>query len=525
MTTTDSYTDLDPALRTIGGLWLAALERWPDRAFLRFGEERYTVRQMHDHVLDWIATFDRAGLERGAPVAILMRNCADYVALLIAIGASGRVAVPINAELTGELLAYPLLDSGARLVVVDAEREAMVRSLALEPAPVVIVAGKEADPAATPAPSDAPALFAQRVRDIARSEPSTILYTSGTTGPPKGAVLPQEYFAFLGWSSASSNRFIDGDVVFVVLPLFHINAQASLFGAMLSGIEIALEPKFSAATFWRRVRDTGATHLSLIGLIGNILMQRPPEEFVPDHRVRMAIVIPAPDPVDAFERRFQLEIFSNAYGMTEAPVCPPGRCTQMSRPGFIGQAMDYYDVALADDDDQLLGTEQVGEIVVRPRLPNIMFHEYLGRPEATVAAWRNLWFHTGDLARRDINGDYWFVGRKKECIRRRGENIAPIQIENVVLKLPGLVEAAAVAVPAKLGEDEIKLVVALRDGANLAPDAIWRACAEGLPRHMWPAYVEIVPHLPKNASHRVMRDQLAGLGGPGVWAATTEAAR
>lgn len=521
--TVERYTDLDPAIRTIGGLWLDALERWPDRPFLRFEEERYTVRQLHMRILHWIAAFDRVGLERGAPVALLMRNCTDYVALLIAIGASGRIAVPINVELAGDLLAYPVLDSMARLIVVDAEREALIRSLNLSPAPAIMVAGKGANQIAASSPADTMAAFADMVRGIGRSEPSAILYTSGTTGPPKGAVLPQEYFAFLGWSSASSNGFIKDDVVFVVLPLFHINAQAGLFGAILAGIEIALEPKFSAGVFWRRVRETRATHLSLIGLIGNILMQRPPEEFAPDHRVRMAIVVPAPDPVDGFEQRFQLQLLSNAYGMTEAPICPPSRCMDMSRPGFIGQAMAYYEVALADDDDQLLGAEQVGEIVVRPRLPNIMFREYLRRPEATVAAWRNLWFHTGDLARRDINGDYWFVGRKKECIRRRGENIAPIQIERVALTVPDLIEAAAVAVPAKLGDDEIKLVIVARDGAILEPETVWRACADALPRYMWPAYIEIVAQLPKNASHRVMRDQLGGLDGAGLWTATESA--
>lgn len=513
----DCFTEVEAATRTIGGMWLRALEQGPDRPFLRFGDERLSVRQMHQRVLRWARELDRLGVKRGAPVALLMRNCPDYVALLIAIGGTGRLAVPINAELIGELLAYPITDAGAQLLVVDAERMPTVEALRLSPDINVVIAEQNAGRLDLPLPPGAEEAFADTVRSVRRSDPSVVLYTSGTTGPPKGAVLAQEYYAFLGWSSASSNGFMDDDVVFVVLPLFHINAQASLFGAILSGVELALEPRFSASTFWQRVHETGATHLSLIGMIGNVLLKRPASEFVPGHRVRLAIMVPAPEPVEEFESRFHVSVVSNAYGMTEAPVCPPSR-TGRAKPGFIGQATPYFEMALVDDDDELLGDEQVGEIVIRPRLPNIIFREYLGKPAETVSAWRNLWFHTGDLARRDRNGDYWFAGRKKECIRRRGENIAPIQIERAALKLDGLIEAAAVPVPSELGEDEIKLVVVLRPGATLHPEEIWRACAE-LPSYMWPAYVEIVDELPKNASHRVLRDRLTGLEGAGLWSA------
>lgn len=516
--TPEKFTDVDASVRTIGGLWLNALARWPDRPFLGFGDERLTVSQLHDRVLRWVREFDRLDLNAGDPVALLMGNCTDYAALLIAIGATGRIAVPINAELVGEVLTYPIIDANARLLIVDEKRAEIIAALELPPDIHVMLAGRDPDRFNVPLTTDAAPAFAAVARGIRRDDPCVVLYTSGTTGPPKGAVLPQEYYAFLGWSSASSNGFAEGDVVFVILPLFHINAQASLFGAMLSGVEVALEPRFSASTFWRRIHETRATHLSLIGMVGNVLLKRPESEFVPGHRVRIAIVVPAPEPVEEFESRFGLSVFANAYGMTEAPICPPSR-NGKARTGLIGQAIEYFDMALVDDADELLGDDQVGEIVVRPRLPNIMFREYLGKPEATVAAWRNLWFHTGDLGRRDGNGDYWFVGRKKECIRRRGENIAPVQIERVALKLPEVVEAAAIAVPSRLGEDEIKLVAVNRQGVTVKAEDVWKACAAELPRYMWPAYVEVVDQLPKNASHRVLRDQLTGLDGPGLWTA------
>ncbi len=520
LTIESTFESIPDEMRTIPGFWLRAVEMYHGRTLLSRQDKSLTYAQVHRDVVRWSRILKRLGAKQGSGIALFMGNRPEYVSLLLAIGCGEQVSIPINAAAVGPVLLHPITDAKPDIVVVESELVDTLLPLLSGSEIKVIVVGEhpaagitQYDPQEAVTAADI-AEFSAVCRLPSRSAPAAVLYTSGTTGLPKGAIVAQEYYAYLGWSSAWSSAYADGDVTLVILPLFHMNAQSSLFGAIFMGIEVALERHFSASGFWQRAFETRATHFNAIGMIGTVLLKRPAEEFVSGHRLRKAFIVPKPEPADEFENRFGVTVLHNAYGMTEGGFCPPVETSDPDgkKPGFIGPSRGEFEINVMDDDDAPVASGSIGEIVARPLCPNILFKEYLGRPEETLMSIRNLWFHTGDLGRIDERGNLWFCGRKKESIRRRGENISPLEIEREVLTWPAIIEAAAVPVPSELGEDDIKLAVVVREGAIYDPQGLWERCRETLPKHMWPRYIERLAELPKNASHRILRDAIKASG-------------
>src|SRR5262249_40217321 len=199
--------------------------------------------------------------------------------------------------------------------------------------------------------------------------------------------------------------------------------------------------------------------------------KNPPTAADADNRVRLAVIVPPPGDLEGFEKRFGLRVIYETFGMTEGLIIPPS-LYEPRRPGCCGKPIEDYEVRIVDDDDLPLGPRQTGEIVMRPREPYTMMSGYYKMPEATLEAFRNLWFHTGDHGYFDEEGFLYYVGRKKDAIRRRGENISAFEIESVVNGHPAVLESAAIAVPSELGEDEVKIVVALKPGAAVSPEEL-----------------------------------------------------
>jgi crotonobetaine/carnitine-CoA ligase len=520
------FEQIPKAERTIAAVWAQALATDPDRSFIAFeGRESLTYRELDARMARWQRIFAESGLERGDRFATLLFNGPEHVAAFLAAAVTGVVIVPINTNAIGASLLHALRDSQARLLITSAEWAARLdREWSLPQLETLVIVGDgEAPPVAATVRhcDDVPVGGGSEIYPARPEDLLAVLYTSGTTGPPKGAMVSHEYYTFVSWKFAYHFGHTRDDVLLTVLPMFHVNAQCvALLAAVMSGARVAMYPRFSATSFWRWVQDSGATYFAAMGAMGNILLRRPADEFQPGHRLRACQIVPAPEPLEAFEQRFGVRVMSEVYGMTEASILLPSHRAEGAAPGRMGKNDRYFEVRVVDDADEELPRGSAGELVIRPRIPGIIFSGYLGNPEATVAATRNLWFHTGDLGVQDADGEYWYRGRLKDVIRRRGENISAFEIEHELLRRPGVVEAAAVGVPSELGEDDVMAFVVVDDPAVDEP-ACHRWCEQHLPAHMVPRYVERIDALPKNSSERVLKRELKERGvGSATWEAT-----
>jgi crotonobetaine/carnitine-CoA ligase len=353
--------------------------------------------------------------------------------------------------------------------------------------------------------------------EVKHSDPMTILFTSGTTGPSKGVVMSHHYYYYAARTIGRGMEDGPDDVLYTCLPLFHVNAQVcTALAALLYDARVAMYEHFSASTFWDEIRRSRATVFLALGAMGNILAKAPPRADDAENNVRLALIVPPPEDLEGFERRFGLRVVYETFGMTEGIVTPP-EIARPRRPGCCGRPTEETEVRVVDDDDLALGPRQTGEIIIRPREPYTMMSGYYKMPEETLRAFRNLWFHTGDLGYLDEDGFLYFVGRKKEAIRRRGENISAYEVERIVNQHPSVLESAAVAAPSELGEDEVKVVIVLKDGERLDPVDLIRFCEERMAYFMVPRFVEFRDALPKTPTERVEKYKLKESHGPETW--------
>ncbi|MCI4319184.1 MAG: AMP-binding protein [Thermoplasmata archaeon] len=510
---TESYHDLPSLIR-------AKAEKNGDRPAVRFAGLTWSYADL-DQESDRVARgLEAAGIGPGDRIAALLYNRPEFLSLWFGVAKRGAVLVPLNTALKGELLRYELSDSAPAALVFEhsvAEPYLAVRAQAPVPREWIVDNGdskvnipKEVAPweelrreAGRPAPVI-----------VRPSDPASILYTSGTTGPPKGAVVPHEKLLTTPREIGLRSRLQPESVLFTSLPLFHCNAQEmTTLTALLYDVTAAYDERFHASTYWETAGKFGATHVSLLISMVNVLFKQPERASDRTHQVRTALTAGATKEVwPEFERRFGLSIIE-LYGMTECGCTtlmnPPGEV----RVGSVGTPLGFVEAEVVDDDDRPVGPGERGELLVRPRRPFTMFLRYHNKPEATVDAWRNLWFHTGDYVRRDLDGYYYFIDRKKDVIRRRGENIAPYDVESVLNSHPAVFESVVAGVPSELGEEDVKAFVHRRDGANVDAKELFGWCAEHLPFFMVPRYVEFVEEIPKTANQKAQRYLLKGRRG------------
>lgn len=297
--------------------------------------------------------------------------------------------------------------------------------------------------------------------------------------------------------------------MYAAVPLFHMSGlMFVVFGSLTSGRSSALDSTFSPNRCWDRVRQYDATEFFGVGPMIVMLWNLPPSPG--DAKLPFRVMIGAPIPPElheALEQRYDCKVVAG-YALSEATPIATHHIDEPRVPGTVGRPVPLFDVQLVDDDDEPVPTGTVGEICVRPRYPHLMFEGYLNRPAETLAQCRNLWFQTGDLGRFDDDGLLSWVDRKKDAIRRRGENISSFEVEMAVLRHPAVLECAAHGVPSPLGEEDVKVCVVLRLDRTVDPADLVAHCAEYLPRFAVPRYVEFVDALPKNQVARVLKHQL-----------------
>lgn len=490
-------------------LWDVARRR-PDHPFVRYASgESYTFSQQLRRSSGVAASLESHGIERGERLLVMLDNEPEFLDVMFACALLGVVMVPINTKLQGSALASLTGRARAAALVSSAQSLDVLDEIPFGGAR--LVSGEESvrtgwEPLATEL-SESPREPAM----VGPMDPFSIVFTSGTTGRSKGAILSHAHCI------ARSQSYVDGleidetDVMYTCLPLFHNNAQmASVLVALLTGGTTVIYPRFSLSKFWSQIADTGATRVTLIGRMANQLLELHNGE-VPNHRLRSACIVPAPRDEAAFARRFGVRVVSQYYGSTEMIPMPPD-IRQPERPGSCGRPSPDYECRIVDADGNPRPDGAVGELVVRPRHPYGMMNGYFDMPEETLRSFRGLWFHTGDTMRRNGDGFYYLMGRLGDFIRTRGENVSAQEIEATAERHPLVAGAAAVGTPDEWGEEKILLFVELRDGGGLAEghieDDIVHFCAERLPRFMQPHQLTFVSELPRNELHRVEKHRL-----------------
>jgi crotonobetaine/carnitine-CoA ligase len=461
------------------------------------------------------------GVAPGDRVALLTANRIEMVELFFGCARLGAVQVPINTFLKGEFLRYQLADCGAETVVVDGPGLAAVTPL-LGHLPSVrrIVTLDDGDPDVGTIPyrelvTGAVDLPVPRPDDLA-----SIIYTSGTTGLPKGCLITQGYFVHIGDAWRGACDLSPEDVVFTAFPLFHLSGQAlALMACLTGGLSLVIEPAFSATAFMPRAREVGATVTMGVGAMALAVLATPPSPDERDHRIRYSMWIPLPPAKQLeLEERFGAPVNAEGFGQTECAPVTFNRLTGKRRRETAGLPAPWLDVRIVDDDDLEVPRGEIGEIVVRPLQPDSLFSGYWGRPEETLQTFRNLWHHTGDYGRMDGEGFVSFVDRKKDALRRRGENVSSMELEQAILRHPKVAEVAVHAVPSAATEDDIKACIVLAPDAETTAEELFAHFEKELPYFAVPRYVEVLPALPKNAIGRVLKHALRSTGvTPATW--------
>jgi carnitine-CoA ligase len=481
------------------------------------------------------------GVRPGDRVATLLENSLEAVLAWWATVLAGAVAVPVNTAYKGEYLRHQLADSGSKVLVVDGDL--IDRLVALRPGEslpslerAVVVgdsgsAGRPEIPAGLPVEDWASLLHGDDTDPGVPREPgdlATFVYTGGTTGLSKGCMLSHNYHAALaGQIGVCWHRRAD-DVVWTPLPLFHFNAiTTAVVGPLLYGGRAAIERRFSVSRFWPEMNRVGATITSTLGTMAYLLAHdverdEMPRSGRPEANTTLRLIGAAPLPVEVdsvIRQRFGVDTFSGAYGVTEASLIswqPHGVENRANAAGVVND--EYFDVRIFDDHDNEVSRDTEGEIVVRPKRPHVMFEGYWGRPEATVEASRNWWYHTGDVGRVDADRYLYFVDRKADYLRRRGENISSFEVERILMTHGELADVAVHAVPSPMTEDDLKVTATLVAGSQLEAEALFHWCVDQLPYFALPRYIEFRQELPRSPVGRVLKRELREEElGPDVW--------
>ena len=494
-----------------------ALERFagtiPDKVFATFaGGDTWSYRELLGHVRSTAAGLRMLGVQQGDHVLVWLPIGRTCLRVWFAINYLGAVYVPINTAYRGTLLQHVVENSDAKLCVVHADlaprleeidRARLRRAIVVNgDAPTIeglvcLPAAALDGPAGDPLTLDRP---------IQPWDTQSILYTSGTTGPSKGVLSSYRHLHAMGAGFplvTAEDRFL------VNLPLFHAGGTGPVYWSLTRGGSIALLGSFATDTFWDSIRDTGTTTLILLGVMAGFVMKHDKggRDAVP--KLRSVCALPLNQDALDFGRRYGVPV-TTIFNMTE--VSSPLVTIDPAAPGVAGRPRPGIEVRIVDENDIAVPAGHVGELMVRSQEPWVMNHGYYKNPEATAKAWRNGWFHTGDAFRVGEDGQYFFVDRIKDAIRRRGENISSFEVEVEICTHPAIREAAAVAVGSEVAEDEVLLAVSVHHGQSIEPAALIEFLRERLAYFMVPRYLRIMDDLPKTPTQKVQKHLIRAEG-------------
>ena len=512
----------------VGSVLAAQAAARGDRPFLQFQDEApVTFAEAHQAADRLAGGLLRQGLQPGEHVGVMVPNGIPYCTIWFALSRLGVVQVCVNTAYRGSFLTHVLGNAGVRALLIQADYLPLLAEIEADVPQLERAFVLGLDAAAPPprfrrirlqpfeplleAPGELPRL-AVRPQDL-----GAIMYTSGTTGPSKGVLMPHAHLYLFGLGVVENLGLNTEDTYYICMPLFHANAMLmQLYGALIAGCKAVIAPGFSASRWLDDIRRHGVTITNTLGVMTEFIYRQPERPQDRDHRLRLVCAVPTPaDLREDFERRFNTRLIEG-YGMTEVNIVAYHPLHQPYRSGSFGLPYRrYFDVRVVHPEtDDELPPGAVGELVVRPREAFGFVQGYHAMGEKTVEAWRNLWFHTGDAARRDEDGYLYFVDRIKDCIRVRGEYLSSYEIEKVIAAHPAVAEVAAVAVHSDFagGEDEVKVCIVLKDAARLTPQEVLDYCQPRMPYFAVPRFVEFVDALPKTPTAKVRKTVLREQG-------------
>jgi crotonobetaine/carnitine-CoA ligase len=508
--------------RTLARLLRDRAHTYAEKPFLLYEGRTFTYAEAYEFSRQIAGGLVAAGIEPKQHVAIMMENGPEVLWLHFALAMIGAVAVPINNASRGELLAYYIRQSDSRAIFIDEafvgrlaavqEQCPLLRLVAVFPVEVTTSSPKAAFPnmqvVSWHTLSQGPAL-AENVPGPGYKDTLQILYSSGTTGPSKGSMISNattvraaaKHVEFYGYQST--------DILYTCLPLFHGNAlNCTVLPALMAGATVALSKRFSTSSFWREINESGATRTSLLSAMINFLWLKPPSDEERSHRLKTCVVVPTPEFSLEFEKRFNVTITS-LYALGDFGYATMlGSDDPRDKIRSAGRPLPEVSLVILDEDDMPVPQGNVGEICLRSNEPWFSRQGYYNLPEMWVSVVQNLWVHTGDRGWLDADGYLYFAGRNKELIRRRGENISAIQVEEVLRRHPAVADAAVFAVRAEFLEDEVMASVVCKEGHQLEQSELVIFCAPQMAYFMVPRFIEIVTELPLTPTGKVEKYKL-----------------
>lgn len=502
---------------------------FPEAPFVQFQEqEPHTFAAMDASANRLANALAALGVQHGERVLVMLPNSIEFLQAWFGLSRLGAVLVPVNTAYKGAFLEHVINNAAARFIFIDRDYVPVLQaSEALLPQlrTAVLV-----DTAGTAAPLPRFARLQALAFDALLRAPATpvqvpvayhdigaIMYTSGTTGPSKGVLMPHAHLYLFAHGKIRAIRLRREDIYYCCMPLFHANALLmQTYSCLIAGCKLVLARSFSASRWLDEVRRSQATVTNTLGVMTEFIYRQPPRPEDREHRLRVMVAVPiAPEWGTAFQERFGVKLLEG-YGMTEVNMCLYMPYDEGLRANSCGKPLEeWFEVRIVDPEtDVPLPPNTVGEIAVRPKAPWAFMAGYNAMPEKTVEAWRNLWFHTGDAGTYDTEGYFYFIDRIKDCIRRRGENISSYEVEQVLNAHPAVAESAAVAVKSSIagGEDDVKACLVLRPGMTVEPVALLDYCQERMPYFAVPRYVEFVQELPRTPTEKLQKHKLREAG-------------
>ncbi len=508
-----------PADRILPNIIADKAARDPNKVIYQFGDDPMELGALDNEISKVANGFLALGVKKGDKVAILLPNCPEFIYVWFALNRIGAVEVPINTALKGEGLRYQIVQSDSVALVADVAFLENLEAIAGELSTLthtIFIDTKESNGGA-PKLGGIEELSYAELADHSSDRPdikvdahdmATIIYTSGTTGVSKGVEISHYYWYAIWSESVKYSRYTEDDVLYTGLPFFHGNAQGITLGsALLADARAVIVDRFSASRLWDDCRKWECTEANYIGGIIPILLKQDPKEDDNDNPLRIMVGAAAPqDEWNEFQRRFNTKIME-VYGMTECYCCLASPYDE-PRAGSCGKAITGWDVQIMDDDGTECEPGSLGEFVTKPQDPGVGTSGYYKSEEATAELIQDSWMHTGDLGRMDKDGYFFFVDRKKQALRRRGENISSFEVESVISSHDAILESAVVGVPSDVGEEDVKAVVVCKPGRTITPEEIIEWCQDKLAYFAIPRYIAIRDSMPKTPSERVEKFKL-----------------
>jgi carnitine-CoA ligase len=514
----------------VGRLW-TAVDRAPDNTYLHFPECCYTYAESYREIMRIARGLKELGVQPGDTVTTMLDNSPDAVFMWHAITQIGAITVAINTALKGDFLEHVVNDAASSVFIGEADYVERLMKISGNVPKVERVIHRGVDEIDggqfTTQDFESIRLDGDELQRI-NAKPGDVcclIYTGGTTGPSKGCMMSQNYLI----QNAIQNNLLvsrrEEETSWNCLPIYHANlVETGILGPMVQGATASIATKFSLSGFWPAIKESGAQVAFLTGTMPTMIARMPDTKEMLECRGQLRALHAMPVPPDVeriWLERFGLEVAgAKGYGLTECHLVVdfPGGTQTGAKPGSAGKRNDEFDCRIFDDEDRELGPGEVGEVVVRPLKPHRMFEGYWNRPAETLRVSNNLWFHTGDLGMFDEDGFFFFLDRKKDYLRRRGENISSMEVEGVFLKHPDIAEVAVHAVYSEFTEDDLKVTAVLTEGGSLSARELFEWSTEQVPYYALPRYIEFRDELPKSPLNRIHKYLLREQGcTPTTW--------